>query len=221
MLEVALLLKEAGLVDPSGRSAINIVPLFETIEDLQAVRGDHGPAAVDARLPQAGGQPRRRAGSHARLFRQQQGWRLRHLGLGALQGRDRPGRGVRAPRRAAAAVPRPRRLGRPRRRAELRRHHRAARRRGERPDPHHRAGRDHLQQIFQRRSRPQQSGNSGRRDAGSEPAAAAAKRAAAEYLEAMDELSALAFKAYRGLVYETEALRIISGARPSSPKSPR
>ena len=36
MLEVALLLKEAGLIDPSGRSAINIVPLFETIEDLQA-----------------------------------------------------------------------------------------------------------------------------------------------------------------------------------------
>ena len=36
MLEVALLLKEAGLVQPSGRCAINIVPLFETIEDLQA-----------------------------------------------------------------------------------------------------------------------------------------------------------------------------------------
>jgi phosphoenolpyruvate carboxylase len=36
MLEVAVLLKEAGLVDPSGRSALNIVPLFETIEDLQA-----------------------------------------------------------------------------------------------------------------------------------------------------------------------------------------
>jgi len=36
MLEVALLLKEAGLINPSGRSAINIVPLFETIEDLQA-----------------------------------------------------------------------------------------------------------------------------------------------------------------------------------------
>jgi phosphoenolpyruvate carboxylase len=35
LLEVALLLKEAGLVDPSGRSALNIVPLFETIEDLQ------------------------------------------------------------------------------------------------------------------------------------------------------------------------------------------
>jgi phosphoenolpyruvate carboxylase len=35
LLEVAVLLKEVGLVDPSGRSAINIVPLFETIEDLQ------------------------------------------------------------------------------------------------------------------------------------------------------------------------------------------
>ncbi len=48
MLEVALLLKEAGLVDPTGRSAINIVPLFETIEDLQACCCDHGPAAVAA-----------------------------------------------------------------------------------------------------------------------------------------------------------------------------
>jgi phosphoenolpyruvate carboxylase len=39
MLEVALLLKEVGLINPSGRSAINIVPLFETIEDLQASGG--------------------------------------------------------------------------------------------------------------------------------------------------------------------------------------
>ena len=39
MLEVAVLLKEAGLVNPSGRSALNIVPLFETIEDLQASSG--------------------------------------------------------------------------------------------------------------------------------------------------------------------------------------
>ena len=36
MLEVAVLLKEAGLVHPSGLGALNIVPLFETIEDLQA-----------------------------------------------------------------------------------------------------------------------------------------------------------------------------------------
>jgi phosphoenolpyruvate carboxylase len=39
MLEVALLLKEVGLVNPSGRGAVNIVPLFETIEDLQASAG--------------------------------------------------------------------------------------------------------------------------------------------------------------------------------------
>ena len=55
MLEVAVLLKEVGLVNPSGRSAINIVPLFETIEDLAGLGRDHGPAAVAARLSQAGG----------------------------------------------------------------------------------------------------------------------------------------------------------------------
>ncbi|MCJ8142373.1 phosphoenolpyruvate carboxylase [Ancylobacter sp. A5.8] len=35
MLELALLLKEVGLVDPAGSSAVNIVPLFETIGDLR------------------------------------------------------------------------------------------------------------------------------------------------------------------------------------------
>ncbi|MBS9478625.1 phosphoenolpyruvate carboxylase [Ancylobacter radicis] len=35
MLELALLLKEVGLVDPAGAAAVNIVPLFETIEDLR------------------------------------------------------------------------------------------------------------------------------------------------------------------------------------------
>ncbi|PKO49685.1 MAG: phosphoenolpyruvate carboxylase, partial [Betaproteobacteria bacterium HGW-Betaproteobacteria-21] len=37
VLEVALLLKESGLLDPrKGRLAVNIVPLFETIADLEA-----------------------------------------------------------------------------------------------------------------------------------------------------------------------------------------
>ncbi|MDO9598217.1 MAG: phosphoenolpyruvate carboxylase [Azoarcus sp.] len=37
VLEVALLLKESGLLDPrEGRLAVNIVPLFETIADLEA-----------------------------------------------------------------------------------------------------------------------------------------------------------------------------------------
>jgi phosphoenolpyruvate carboxylase len=35
LLEAALLLKEAGLVDAKGISQINIVPLFETIDDLR------------------------------------------------------------------------------------------------------------------------------------------------------------------------------------------
>ncbi|MBB6309235.1 phosphoenolpyruvate carboxylase [Xanthobacter tagetidis] len=36
LLEVALLLKEVGLVTADGTSALNIIPLFETIADLQA-----------------------------------------------------------------------------------------------------------------------------------------------------------------------------------------
>ncbi len=35
LLELAVLLKEAGLVTPDGVSMINVVPLFETIEDLR------------------------------------------------------------------------------------------------------------------------------------------------------------------------------------------
>lgn len=35
LLEIAVLLKEAGLVDPDGTSRVNIVPLFETIDDLR------------------------------------------------------------------------------------------------------------------------------------------------------------------------------------------
>ena len=47
-------------------------------------------------------EPRRRAGGHARLLRQQQGRRLPHLQLGAVQGRDRAGRGV--PRATASRL---------------------------------------------------------------------------------------------------------------------
>ncbi|NNE83304.1 MAG: phosphoenolpyruvate carboxylase [Alphaproteobacteria bacterium] len=35
LLELAVLLKQVGLVVPEGRSAVNMVPLFETIEDLR------------------------------------------------------------------------------------------------------------------------------------------------------------------------------------------
>lgn len=35
MLELAVLLKETGLLDPEGGTSVNLVPLFETIEDLR------------------------------------------------------------------------------------------------------------------------------------------------------------------------------------------
>ena len=39
MLELAVLLKEVGLIAPDGKSKIDIVPLFETIEDLRNCAG--------------------------------------------------------------------------------------------------------------------------------------------------------------------------------------
>ncbi|QCI67425.1 phosphoenolpyruvate carboxylase [Phreatobacter stygius] len=39
LLEIAVLLKEVGLVDPKGSSRLNIVPLFETIADLRNCAG--------------------------------------------------------------------------------------------------------------------------------------------------------------------------------------
>lgn len=36
LLELAILLKEAGLISPEGTAALHIVPLFETIEDLRS-----------------------------------------------------------------------------------------------------------------------------------------------------------------------------------------
>ncbi len=39
VLELALILKEKGIVTPEGESRMNIVPLFETIEDLQNCSG--------------------------------------------------------------------------------------------------------------------------------------------------------------------------------------
>ena len=97
-----------------------------------------------------------------------------------------------------------------------------SRRRGERPDPHHRAGRDDLQQIFQPGSRPR---NLEMLAAATLEASLLQPRQSAprdEYLTAMEQLSALAFKAYRGLVYETEGfVGLFLGARPSSPKSRR
>ena len=88
--------------------AFNIVPLFETIADL---RGCGAIMEELFALPSTGAarEPRQPAGGDARLLGQQQGRRLPHLQLGAVQGGGRAGEGVRAPRRRAAPVSRPRR----------------------------------------------------------------------------------------------------------------
>ena len=126
------------------------------------------------------------------------------LRLGALQGRDRAGRGVCPPRRAAAPVPRARRLG------------------GRGGGPSYQAilaqpggavqGQIRLTEQGEVISAKYGNPEVGRRNL--EVLAAATLEASLfadaepaprpEYLAAMDELSAAAFKAYRALVYETE-----------------
>ncbi len=68
-----------------------------------ALRADHGGAVRPAGLPPPARLARQRAGSDAGLFRQQQGRRLPHLDLGALQGRADPGRVCSAAMRWACA----------------------------------------------------------------------------------------------------------------------
>jgi hypothetical protein len=179
ILEVAVLLKEVGLLRPLEHALdVNIVPLFETIGDL----ANAGPI-MDRLLSiplynRLLGSRQALQEVHARLFRQQQGRRLPDLGLGAVPRRDRADRGLRPPRCHAAPVPRPRRFGRPRRRPELPGHPRPAAGRGAGPDPHHRTGRSDRLEIRQPGAGPAQPGNPRRRHAGSHAAGARARCAA-------------------------------------------
>ena len=119
LLELAVLLMEAGLVGADGRSGIDIVPLFETIEDLRSC------ARV---MDQAFALPAYRRLVASRADTQEvmlgysdsnkdggfvtSGWEL-------YKARDRVDRGLPAPWRQASPVPRAWRLGRSRRRPEL------------------------------------------------------------------------------------------------------
>ena len=199
ILETAVLLKEAGLLRPrDGVLDVDIVPLFETIEDLrhcgevmdELLGLPEYARLLDSRGPHAGG--------HARLFRQQQGWRFSDLGLGVVQGRDGAGRSVPPPRGRAAPVSRPRRLGRPRRRPELSGDPRPARRAPFR-----------ARSALPSRARSSPANIRTPSSAGaiskpspprrSKPPCCNRKRAAPrpEYLAAMEFLSAEAYRAYR------------------------
>ena len=140
------------------------------------------------------------AGGDARLLGQQQGRRLPDLQLGAVQGRGRAGARVRAARRDAAPVPRPRRHRRARRRPELRGDPGAAARQGGRADPHHRAGRGDRQQVRRPGDRPAQPRDAGGGDAGGDPAAAWRRTAEDEayYRESWKSCPRDAYAAYRG-----------------------
>ncbi len=173
LLEVLLLQKETGLMRgtlaDSAEADLIVVPLFETIGDLERaepiMRAFYAlPGIVQTRAAR-----RRRAGHHARLQRQQQGRRLLHQQLVALPRRDRARAAVRRARprarHPAAPLPRPRRHGGPRRRAELRGHPRAAAGHRERADPPHGAGRGHRVEVRPPRDRPAQPRDAGGRDA--------------------------------------------------------
>ena len=64
------------------RPTIDIVPLFETIDDLHRGAADAGDAARRAGLPRARRRSRRLAGGDDRLLRLEQGRRLPHLDTG-------------------------------------------------------------------------------------------------------------------------------------------
>src|SRR5689334_20496650 len=156
LLEVAVLLKEAGLLTPN-RLAVNIVPLFETIADLERC-GDVMASAF--RLP-----------SYQRWLASRGGWQEVMLGYSDS---NKDGGFVTANWALYEAEVKlvdtfrsfdvKLRLFHGRGGTELRGDTGAALRQRERRDPGHRAGRDHRQQVFGSRAWTAQPRNAGCRD---------------------------------------------------------
>ena len=109
------------------------------------------------------------------------------------------------PRRRPAPVSWPRRLRRPRRRAELSGDSGAAGRRRAGRDPHHRAGRGHRRQVLQSAISGGATWRSSRRRLSRRRSCIpASRRRATNISPPWRNCRASAFRAYRGLVYETE-----------------
>ena len=171
LLELALLLKESGLLRPGTQAQldVNIIPLFETIEDLQksaaTMDGIFSLPAYRELIAGRGNEQEVMLGysdSNKDGGFLTSGWELYKAEIELA-------RVFAQARRSPAPVPRPRRLGRSRRRPELSCHPRPAGRRRFRPDPPDRTGRSHLDQVRQPGYRPPQPGSAARRDAGSQP----------------------------------------------------
>jgi phosphoenolpyruvate carboxylase len=235
MLEVALLLKEAGLVDPSGRSAINIVPLFETIEDLQASAGimDRMLSLHDYRkLVDSRGAVQEVMLGYSDSNKDggfvTSGWELYKAEIGLIEVFERHGVRLRLFHGRGGSVGRG---GGPSYDAIIAQPGGAVN------------GQIRITEQGEIISSKYSNGEVGRNNL--EVLAAATLEASllqpkhsapsGEYLKAMEQLSALAFKAYRGLVYETEgfadyfwASTVITeiatlniGSRPASRKKTR
>src|ERR1700716_261532 len=235
MLEVALLLKEAGLVHPSGRSTINIVPLFETIEDLQASSGimDRMLSLHDYRkLVDSRGAVQEVMLGYSDSNKDggfvTSGWELYKAEIGLIEVFERHGVRLRLFHGRGGSVGRG---GGPRYDAII--------------APAGRAGNGQIRvpEAAEIISSKYSNAEVGRNNL--EILAAATLEASllhpkhsappGDYLKAMEQLSALAFKAYRGLVYETEgfadyfwASTVITeistlniGSRPASRKKTR
>ncbi len=167
LLELALLMKEVGLlqVRPEPRLAVNIVPLFETIDDLRAcgpimdrVLGLDGYRRLlatrgNCQEVMLGYSDSNKDGGYLTA-----NWELHKAEVALV-------RGLPQARRGTAPVSRARRQRRPRRRTELPGHPRAAARQRERADPHHRTGRGDREQVRRPRHRPAQPRDARRRHA--------------------------------------------------------
>ena len=204
MLELALLLKEVGLVGADGRAEVCVVPLFETIDDLRACVGvmDELLALPEyRRLVEAlGGEQEVMLGysdSNKDGGFVTSGWELYKAEIGLVEVFKKHGVRIRLFHGRGGSVGRG---GGPSYDAILAQPGGAVR------------GQIRITEQGEIISSKYSNAEVGRNNL--EILAAATLEASllqprhsaprGEYLEAMDQLSALAFKAYRGLVYETE-----------------
>ena len=163
VLETLVLLREVGLVRPldDHPAALDVVPLFETIDDL-----DRAPEVLDELL----GLP-----FYRRIVSARGDWQEVMIGYSdsnkdggyltsnwaLFQAQQRLVAVADGARSTPAPVPRSWRIGRARRRAGVRGDPRPAARFGQRPDPHHRAGRDGRGEVRPAGLGPAQPGDAG------------------------------------------------------------
>ena len=212
ILEPYVLMKQAGLVRGGAEASTRLLvsPLFETIADLKA-----GPQVMRAWLALPLSRALRGEG---RVQEVMLGYSDSNKDGGYLASRRGAAEAAAALARrwtrggcAAAVLPRPRRIGRARRRPDGADGARPAARHGAGAHPADRAGRDDLAALRRRRRRPSQPGRPGRRRRHRERARVEGARRETKRVEAdqagaeLERLADAAFAAYRALVYDDPA----------------